>query len=168
MARTVWLIGMMGSGKSTVGEGLARRLDIPFYDTDIEIVARIGCSIGELWGVEGEGAFRDLEASEVARLAGREAVVATGGGVVLRPENVAAMRDSGPVVWLRTSVEELAARVGVGDGRPLLAEAPVEERMSAVLDERRALYETAASIIVETDGMTAEQVVGEVERWIAS
>jgi shikimate kinase len=168
VTRTVWLIGMMGSGKSTVGEELARRLEVPFYDTDTEIVARIGCSIGELWGVEGESAFRDLEASEVARLAGREAVVATGGGVVLRPENVAAMRESGSVVWLRTSVEELAARVGAGDGRPLLAEGPVADRMSAVLDERSALYEVAASIIVETDGLTVEQVVGEVERWIAS
>ncbi len=168
MARTVWLIGMMGSGKSTVGEELARRLGVPFYDTDTEIVSRLGCSIGELWGLQGEGAFRDLEESQVGRLAGREAVVATGGGVVLRPSNVTAMRRSGPVVWLRAAVEELAARVGTGTGRPLLSGGSVEDRMSAVLTERSKLYEAAASIIIETDGLSAGQVVDEVERWIAS
>jgi shikimate kinase len=168
VARTIWLVGMMGSGKSTVGEELARRRRVAFYDTDALIVERLGRSIAEVWDLHGEEGFRDIESNQVDRLAGQDAVVATGGGVVLRPSNVETMRGSGSVVWLRASVAELAARVGGGEGRPLLAGGSVETRLSTVLDRRRDLYEKAAAVIVDTGGKTVGEVSEEVERWIGS
>ncbi|HEY5685375.1 MAG TPA: shikimate kinase [Acidimicrobiia bacterium] len=168
MARTIWLVGMMGSGKSTVGEELARRRRVAFYDTDALIVERLGHSIAEVWDLHGEEGFRDVESAQVDRLAGQDAVVATGGGVVLRPSNVETMRGSGPVVWLRTSVAELAERVGGGEGRPLLTGGSVDTRLSAVLDTRRELYEKAAAVVIDTDGKTVGEVSEEVEQWIES
>lgn len=165
---TIWLIGMMGSGKTTVGERLATRRGSVFYDTDDEIVARMGCSIGELWSMQGEGAFRDLEEVQVSRLAGRDAVVATGGGVVLRGSNVDTMRSSGPVVWLQASVDVLAARVGAGEERPLLEGGSVQERLTGVLSDRLDQYRSAATVVVGTDDRSIDEVVEEVERCIGS
>ena len=168
MARTIWLVGMMGSGKSTVGEELARRRRVAFYDTDALIVERLGRSIAEVWELHGEEGFRDVESAQVDRLAGQDAVVATGGGVVLRPSNIETMRGSGPVVWLRASVAELAGRIGEGQGRPLLSGGSLDTRLSAVLDTRRELYEKAAAVVIDTDGKTVGEVSEEVEQWIES
>lgn len=168
MARTIWLVGMMGSGKSAVGEELARRRRVAFYDTDAMIVERLGHSIAEVWDLHCEEGFRDIESAQVDRLAGQDAVVATGGGVVLRAANVETMRGSGPVVWLRASVAELAERVGGGEGRPLLSGGSVDSRLSAVLDMRRGFYEKAAGVVIDTDGKTVGEVSEEVEQWIAS
>ena len=165
---TVWLIGMMGSGKSAVGRRLAERRNVAFVDTDDEVEAEAAETIAELWDSQGEDAFRDIEERHVRRLAGREAVVATGGGAVLRPENVEQMRASGTVVWLRAPVDELSRRVGTGTSRPLLSGLSTQERLTALLDERRSLYESAAHHVVETGGRSLDEVVDEVERCTAS
>ncbi len=160
----LWLIGMMGAGKSAVGRILAGRLGIPHADIDAEVAGRLGCSIGELWGQRGEAAFRDLEAAQVARLASRgPLVISTGGGVVLRPDNVTTMRASGVVVWLTASPTSLARRVGSGEGRPLLAAGDPATRLAEILEERRAHYAGAAHHTVDTEGRTAEEVADEVE-----
>ena len=98
----LWLVGMMGAGKSVVGRRSADRIGVDFVDVDSEITSRLGCSIAQLWEERGEQAFRDIEAAEVSRIAarGRPAIVAAGGGAVLAEGNVAAMRASGMVVWL--------------------------------------------------------------------
>lgn len=159
----LWLIGMMGAGKSVVGRLAAERLGRGFADTDEEIERRMRRSIPEVWEAHGEAGFRAVEAAAVAALAGTGAVVATGGGVVTRPENVTVMRRSGLVVWLEADPATLAARVGRGQGRPLLAGgAPVEERLAALAAERRAAYAAAAHRRVVTDGRTPEEVADEV------
>lgn len=167
---TLWLVGMMGSGKSVVGDLVASRVGAEFVDLDEEVSARAGASIPELWRREGEGAFRELEAAAVERLSGESGgprVVATGGGVVLRADNVEAMRSSGTVVWLDAPAEVLLQRVAGGEGRPLLAGGP--ERLSALLAARRALYETAGHHRVQTAGRSPEEVAQEVaELWSAS
>lgn len=166
-AATVWLIGMMGSGKSSVGRLLARNLGLEFIDCDVEIAERMGMSVADIFGHMGEDVFRDLESQVLADLAGCEAVIATGGGVVLRFENVEVMRVSGPIIWLSAPPEVLAHRVGDGKGRPLVT-GDVTERLTRILDERRHLYEESATVVVETEGKGIGVVASEVQRWIES
>jgi shikimate kinase len=159
-----WLIGMMGAGKTRVGRLLAQRLDLPFIDTDQEIADRLGCSIGELWGTMGEAVFRDLEASAVLRAAQLDrGVVATGGGVVLQPGNVEAMRSSGLVVWLDAPPPALADRVGDGSNRPLLFDGQVEERLAKILDWRATAYEEAAHHRINTEQSSPDEVADQIE-----
>ena len=127
MSNHLWLIGMMGSAKSAVRSRLALRLGRTHYDTDTEVASRTGCSIAELWGEQGEAAFRSMEAAAIDRLADADAaVISTGGGAVLNEHNVAQMRKSGFVVWLSAPPEVLARRVGDGTKRPLLDGEPTE------------------------------------------
>ncbi len=160
---TLWLIGMMGSGKTTVGRLVAGELGVEFIDTDEEVANRMGCSVAELWGDLGESAFRDMEKVAVARVAGLEAVVATGGGAPIDAENRETMASSGTVVWLRASPAAMAERAGAGGGRPLLEDTPdTETALQRLLDERSQAYEAAADLIVETDGHEPGEVAREV------
>lgn len=166
----LWLIGMMGSGKSRVGRLVSARTGAELVDTDAEIVRLAGASVNRIFETVGEEKFRDLEEAVVAAVVAPWRVIATGGGVVLRRTNVEVMRDSGTVVWLRADTATLAARVQDGHGRPLLGgEAPVDDRLAAIFEERRRLYEAAAHHIVETDGLAAESVAEIVEAlWLGS
>jgi shikimate kinase len=163
----------MGAGKSVVGERCAAQLERPFVDTDELIVATSGRDIPELFAIEGEEGFRARERTAVADVCAspEPLVIACGGGAVLDAANRAAMRASGLVVWLRAAPYELAARVGDGVGRPLLAGAsPLEalERLAAV---RAPAYEAAAHVVVDTDGLdpdvVARRVLEEVQRCAA-
>src|SRR5512140_2461855 len=124
------LIGMPGSGKSTVGRQLARRLDLPFIDSDHEIEQRLGCPIREFFEREGEGAFRDIEESLIGELAQRPTgVLATGGGAVQRPANRQRLHQAGQVIYLRSTPEELFRRVRHDSNRPLLQVADPMRRL---------------------------------------
>jgi shikimate kinase len=165
--RHVVLVGMMGSGKTTVGQLLARRLDRPFVDLDERIVARRGRSIPDLFAALGEADFRKEEdAALLAVLEEPASVIATGGGSVLAPGNREAMRARGTVVWLRARPETLARRIGSGAGRPLLADDPlgVLERLAR---ERAGVYAEAAHLVVDVDDLDAEQVVLLVDATLA-
>lgn len=167
----LWLIGMMGSGKTEVGRRVADMLALPFVDTDDDVRSRLGRSIAAVWDERGEAGFRDLEEAEIARVAAATGsrVVATGGGAVLREGNIAAMRSSGVVVWLTAPPEVLAARVGDGHGRPLLAGDASAEALAAVLSRRRDRYRAAADWEIETSGRAAPEVASEVAgRWRVS
>lgn len=159
----LWLIGMMGSGKSAVGRLLADQVDAAFFDTDVLIEQRLGCSIGQLWGAQGEQAFRDMEAAQVKSLAaGKTAVVATGGGVVLREDSVELMRASGTVVWLEASAAILADRVGADSNRPLLAGDSGPDRIGELLTEREPSYAAASHERIDTAGRSAEEIADEL------
>ncbi len=162
-ARHVLLIGMMGAGKTTVGSLLASHLGCAFVDSDAEILARTGRSVPEIWRAEGEAAFRAEEAAALAGAVARTEpiVVGVAGGAVLDPINRDLIRRAGPVVWLRARPETLAARVGSGEGRPLLDGDPAGNlgRLDA---ERRRLYAELADVVVDVDGLTADQVVERV------
>ena len=159
----VWLVGMMGSGKSAVGRLVAFRQDRPFVDTDTVIEHLAERPIRQIFAEEGEAWFREVEATAVSSLVSHDGVVATGGGVVLREDNVVAMRSSGPVVWLRASIEALQARVGGDDHRPLLAGAPTADRLAALMAERAERYAGAADFVIDTDNLTIAQVTAAVE-----
>lgn len=164
MANSLWLIGMMGSGKSSVGRALADRHGRRFVDTDDVVTRRMGCSIGEFWGEHGEAAFRDMESAAVAEIAaGEPRIVATGGGVVLAQANIAAMRASGFVVWLKASPETLADRVATNARRPLLRDVDPLGKLTEILEARTTQYEAAAHAVVATDGLEMETVIDRIE-----
>ncbi|HSV78185.1 MAG TPA: shikimate kinase [Ramlibacter sp.] len=145
------LVGMPGSGKTTVGRQLARRLGLPFFDSDHVIEDRLGCSIRDFFAREGEAAFRDVEAQVLAELAlAGNAVLATGGGAVLREENRRALHEGGHVIYLRSSPEELHRRLRNDTQRPLLQVADPLARLRALYAERDPLYREAAHFHIET------------------
>jgi shikimate kinase len=146
------LIGPSGAGKSAVGKRLADTLGRPLIDTDEEIVLRQGRSIKEIFAEESETVFRGMEAEVVSSAAATPgAVVACGGGVVLQPGNIQALRSAGLVIYLKVSPKTAAARVGRGKGRPLLEGRPVERRLAELILERGPLYESAAHHVVDAD-----------------
>lgn len=162
------LAGMPGSGKSTVLRHIAALTGARAFDTDEEIVRKYG-PIPEIFDKYGETCFRNLETETVKSLSALDGVViATGGGCLMREENVAALKESGKIVYLKTSLSELVKRVDGGDGRPLLA-GGAAERLEKLLKERAHTYESAADITVETDGLApdkvAEKIVKETE-WL--
>jgi shikimate kinase len=147
----VFLVGMPGSGKSTVGRQLSRRLQLPFFDSDHLIEQRLGCSIREYFAREGEAAFRDLEQQVLAELAqGPDAVVATGGGAVIREANRNALRAGGKVIYLRSTPEELYRRLRHDTQRPLLQVADPMARLRTLYAERDPLYRETAHFQIET------------------
>jgi len=157
---------MMGSGKSRTGAELAARLDMPRIDTDEEIVSRLGCSIAQFWGEQGEAAFRSMERATITRVAsGPAAVIATGGGAVLSDNSVATMRRSGRVVWLTAPVATLAARVGSGTERPLLIKDQAAANLAAILEARTPLYVAAADIEIDTASGDVPETVDRIEAW---
>jgi len=154
---------MMGAGKSSVGALLADVLGRPFVDVDTVIEKSTGHSIPDLFVIEGEAGFRDLEQRALGHMLRVEEplVIATGGGAVLRWGNREAMRGAGRVVWLRARVDTLVARVGGGEGRPLLGDDPVVA-LETILAERRSRYAAAAHHIVDVDELAPGEVVGAV------
>lgn len=161
--RSVVLIGFMGTGKTSVGRRLAERLGFPFIDTDAEIELATGKTIPEIFALQGETAFRTLEAATVRRLSGAgPAVVATGGGVVLNPENVANLKRTGLVVLLEAPADEIYGRVKEEGWRPLLAVADPLERIRQLLVQREPLYRAAADMVVVAVGRTPDELAGEI------
>ena len=145
------LVGLPGSGKTTVGRQLARRLHLPFVDSDHAIEERLGCSIREFFEREGEERFRDIE-SEVLDALVREhqGVLSTGGGSVLRPINRERLRAHGQVFYLRSSPEEVFRRLRHDQNRPLLQVIDPQARLRELFDKRDPLYRETAHYVVET------------------
>jgi shikimate kinase len=147
----VSLIGLPGSGKSTVGRQLARRLQLPFLDSDHLIEDRLGCSIREYFEREGEASFRDVEAQVIDELTqGPPGVLSTGGGTVLRPDNRANLRTRGKVVYLKSSPDELFRRLRHDTQRPLLQVADPFQRLRDLYAVRDPLYRQTAHFVIET------------------
>lgn len=150
-ATSCFLIGLPGSGKSTVGRQLARRIELPFFDSDHVIEQRLGCSIREFFEREGEDRFRDIEASTLDELtSGSTCVVSTGGGSVLRTENRAHLHQRGSVVYLRSTPEEVFRRLRYDRNRPLLQVADPLQRLKDLYAVRDPLYRETAHFVIET------------------
>lgn len=147
----VTLVGMPGSGKSTVGRQLARQLGLPFVDSDAEFERRLGVPIREYFDVHGEASFRDEEARVIEALTQDSVgvVLATGGGAVLRPENRERLRSTSHVFYLRSSPDELHRRLRHDTHRPLLQVADPLRRLRDLYRDRDPLYRQTAHYVVE-------------------
>lgn len=163
----VFLVGMMGAGKTTVGKVLARRLGREFVDCDKEIVERTGVPIATIFEIEGEAGFRRRESAVLAELARRAgAVVATGGGAVIAEENRRVMRESGTVVYLHTSLDHLHERTRRDSARPLLAKGDRKAKLAELLSARDPLYREAAHIVVESGSPSAGSLASRIAQAI--
>jgi shikimate kinase len=164
LVRAISLVGMPGSGKSTVGRHVARHLGLMFVDTDHLIEQRIGCSIREYFELHGEPAFRDIEAEVVAETvaADQTRIVATGGGVVLRETNREALRSHSHVFYLRTSADDLARRLRHDTHRPLLQGADPATRLRQLFAERDPIYRRSAHYVIEAPRPSVHALVNMV------
>ena len=157
------LIGLPGCGKSAIGKALAQRLGWPFVDSDKVIESRVGCTISAFFAREGEGEFRRREAEALASLveAGR-AVIATGGGAVVRGDNRDLLRTRTVSVYLHAPHELLWKRLRRDRRRPLLQVADPEARLRELSAARDPLYRETAQIVVEVDGRAFDAVIEEI------
>ena len=163
--RNVFLVGPMGSGKSAVGRLLARLLDAPFYDSDVEIERRTGVDIPYIFDREGESGFRQREQEALEALTQLEPIVlATGGGAVVLPESRRSLAERGTVVNLRTSVDQQFQRVRHARHRPLLVDVNPQEKLAQLMSERTPLYLEVADVTVDTDGRKVQSVAEEIMR----
>jgi shikimate kinase len=172
-AGSLYLVGMMGAGKSTVGRLLARRLKLRFFDCDHEIERRCGVKIPLVFEIEGEAGFRAREAETVAELSELSGIVlATGGGAVLLEENRRRLAARGTVIYLRARPEDLYSRVRNDRNRPLLATADPLRRLRELHAERDPLYASIADVVIDTGKQTVQALARELvsrlgERWKA-
>jgi shikimate kinase len=154
------LIGLPGSGKSTVGRQLSRRLGLPFFDSDHVIEQHLGCSIREFFEREGEDRFRDVEESVLDQLSSKqEGVLSTGGGAVLRPANRRLLRERCRVVYLNSSPDELFRRLRHDVNRPLLQVADPLNRLRDLHRLRDPLYRESAHFVIETGKPSVSNLV---------
>lgn len=168
-ARHVVLVGPMGSGKSTLGRGLATRLGLAFVDVDARIVAAAGCDIPTLFATEGETGFRQRETQALAEaLAEKPAVIATGGGAVLEDANRNAMREDGRVVYLQVNTATQLARLAGDTGRPLLASEDRAQRLANLQAVREPLYREVAHLTFDTSALAPEAAVAALAALLAT
>ena len=167
MPNNVYLIGMMGSGKTVTGKALAGLLGYSFVDLDAAIQTKEGRSIPDIFASSGEPYFRDVEASVLEAISKQsKQAVATGGGIVLREENVRRMKESGKVVLLKASAEALWQRVRHSKDRPLLNKPDPLGALKQILSDREGFYEHACHFSVATDGKIADDVASEIQQML--
>jgi shikimate kinase len=169
MRNNIVFIGFMGSGKTSIGRLVAQRLGFQFVDTDAVIVERVGMPVVEIFAKHGEPWFREQETA-VLRSFGihHRAVISTGGGIVLRPENRELLHELGFVVWLTASEDVIFERVSRNKKRPLLQTANPRATVHELLEQRRPLYEKTAQFTVDSTHLThdaaADAVIVEARR----
>lgn len=156
----VILIGMMGSGKTTIGPKLASRLGFRFIDMDALIESMQGITIQRIFDMYGEAHFRKLELDLTSKLSNlTSAVISTGGGIVTNAQNTIELKKMGKVVYLKASIEQLETNLGGNfDNRPMLQ----NHSLHAILKVRQSLYEAAANVIIDVDGKSSESLVEEI------
>jgi shikimate kinase len=163
--RNIFLVGPMGSGKTVVGRQLARLSGLEFVDSDAEIERRTGADITLIFEKEGEAGFREREREVIEELTRRSGIVlSTGGGAVLLAANRECLGQRGAVVYLETSVEQLAKRVVAARGRPLLAGVDPAARLAELMAIRAPLYQGVADLVVRTDERRVRAVAEQILR----
>lgn len=161
---TVVLAGFMGAGKTTVGQIIARRLGLPFLDSDVLIEQRAGRSIRDIFAADGEAFFRQLEHATVTELVrGPETVIALGGGAVENPRTYAVLREA-TVVYLRVSYDEAMSRVKGDEFRPMLHRPDLDQ----VYERRQAIYKDLSLLTIDTDRRPPGAVARDVLAWLGA
>jgi shikimate kinase len=164
----IFLVGLMGAGKTSVGKILARRLGKTFYDSDHEVERATGVRIPVIFEIEGEAGFRAREARLLAELAARPNIVlATGGGAVLSAENRRVLAANGTVIYLRAAIHDLWHRTRNDRNRPLLQTPDPLARLKALFEERDPLYREVADIVVETGNQSLPSLAHRLQQKLA-
>lgn len=164
MNKPLILIGFMGAGKTTVGTRLAKRLKVPFIDTDQYIESEQGRTISRIFAEDGEAYFRSLETGLLKQLkaAAAPAVISCGGGLPLREENRRLLKELGTVVYLHVQPETVIRRLKGDTTRPLLQGADASEKVYRLMEAREPQYLQAAEHVLETDALSADQIADQV------
>ena len=158
--RNIYLVGMPGAGKSTVGKALARKLDLPFFDADQELHNQTGVAISTIFELEGEEGFRVREAQLIEEFCARDGIIlATGGGAILKEENRATLSRTGTVIYLHANLDHLWQRTRRDSRRPLLRTDNPRETLKAMLDAREGLYRQSADVTIETGRQSVGKLV---------
>lgn len=165
--RNIFLVGPMGAGKSTIGRALAKELKLEFYDSDEVIEQRAGADISWIYDLEGEDGFRKREIKVIDELTQKNNIVlATGGGVIMAPENRAVLAARGTVIYLKTSLEQQYERTKRDTRRPLLQTDNLTERLEELREEREPHYEELADVSFETDKLTVKAVANNIIKYL--
>jgi len=161
--QNVYLVGPMAAGKSTIGKILAKRINLPFYDTDAEIIQCTGVDIALIFELEGEDGFRQRESEKLKQLSElKGAVIATGGGIVLDENNRKVLKSSGRVIYLKCSVGQQLSRTRYDTKRPLLQIENPKAKLEELMEARAPIYEGLADIVVSTDKSNSKFVINSI------
>ncbi len=167
--KNIFLVGLMGSGKTTIGRQLARACKLEFIDSDAEIVARTGAEISWIFDIEGEAGFRKREKMVLDELTQQKGIVlATGGGSVLDADNRRVLAARGTVIYISASLEQLLKRTAKDTSRPLLNQDDPRAVMQALCEQRDPLYREIADMVVTTDDCTVSQAVKQIRKQMQS
>ena len=163
LEKNIYIVGPMGSGKTSIGKRLSCILKVDFFDSDMEIITQTGVSIDHIFDVEGEAGFRKRETKVIKELCSRKNIVlSTGGGVVLAPENQEQFKN-GIVVYLYADIEVLVARVKNSKNRPLLKD-NAAKNLTKILKERESIYQQVANIKINTTGKKIYVIIKEIKQ----
>jgi len=166
ISKNIVLVGLMGSGKTTVGRSLAHELNQDFFDTDHEIIKKTGVSIDHIFDIEGEKGFRERESKILENLCQMSNIIlATGGGIVILPKNRKILKNAGLVIYLSSSVEQLLRRTNKSNTRPLLENSNNRRKtITELLESRDLYYREVASLVIDTTGKKFHEVINIIKR----
>ena len=165
--KNIFLIGLMGSGKTTIGRMLSKTLNKDFYDSDHVVEENTGVKVPLIFEYEGEVGFRRREESVLKDLVcHKNIVLATGGGVILSKNNCKLLSANGYVVYLKSNCEDLVARMTGDQSRPLLQEGDLKETLESIFELRDPMYSSISDHIIETAGKRAKEISHEIESFI--
>lgn len=166
MSRKIFLVGLMGAGKTTVGRQLAKSMGMAFYDSDKEIVKRTGADISLIFDLEGESGFRNRERDIIDELTNKDNIVlATGGGVVMDADSRKNLGSRGMVVYLKANVDALYARTRKDKKRPLLQDGNPRLKLEELQKLREPLYMEIADLVVQTDVSSIKNIVQDIQQY---
>jgi shikimate kinase len=165
--KNIFLIGLMGSGKTTIGRILSKSLNKDFYDSDHVVEEKTGVKVPLIFEYEGEVGFRKREESVLKELiCHKNIVLATGGGVILSKNNCKLLSDNGHVIYLKSNCEDLVARMTGDQSRPLLQEGDLKETLESLFKLRDPMYSSISDYIIETSDKRAKEISSEIEFFI--
>ena len=162
------LVGLMGSGKSSLGRRIARMLNLPLIDLDDYIVAKAGCSIPEIFSQYGEAGFRAMETEALRDVIHKHAVIATGGGIIMSEENRELLKSNPPVIWLKACPEFLARRINGDSNRPLVAAGNTLNKLKELAEVRNPLYQECADFYLPRDNMKKKEALDAIMQFLST
>lgn len=162
------LVGLMGSGKSSLGRKVANKLNLPLIDLDNYIVDKAGCSIPEIFSKYGEIAFRNMETEALREVINKRAVIATGGGIVISEENRMLLKNNPPVIWLKACPEFLARRIDGDSNRPLVAAGNTLNKLKDLAEIRNPFYQECADFCLPRDNMNKKEALEAIMQFLST